>query len=325
MKLRAGRVWDLPRLRTLWRMGFPGGISDEYFFAHCFVPDHVESSLVLLEDGMIQSAVYFLPTFWYDQDDRYMPAPCLVGLSTAKDRQHRQYASWLVETACDFMVEKGAGGVWTLLPDDSLELFFAMQGFWTMPEREQFILERSALPEPSGEIHRVEPEDYEQMREVLLRGKNHVVSGELVASIQRDMAERSGGGPSGEIHRVEPEDYEQMREVLLRGKNHVVSGELVASIQRDMAERSGGGMFLMDVGGAPACAVVTRAGADTELQELLCPAEKRPAALALLAKELPAERYTMGTHSSPCGMLRLMNGFAKMEQPQGYLGCGPLL
>lgn len=278
LKLRAGRVWDLPRLRTLWRMGFPGGISDEYFFAHCFVPDHVESSLVLLEDGMIQSAVYFLPTFWYDQDDRYMPAPCLVGLSTAKDRQHRQYASWLVETACDFMVEKGAGGVWTLLPDDSLELFFAMQGFWTMPEREQFILERSALPEPSGEIHR-----------------------------------------------VEPEDYEQMREVLLRGKNHVVSGELVASIQRDMAERSGGGMFLMDVGGAPACAVVTRAGADTELQELLCPAEKRPAALALLAKELPAERYTMGTHSSPCGMLRLMNGFAKMEQPQGYLGCGPLL
>ncbi len=278
LKLRAGRVWDLPRLRTLWRMGFPGGISDEYFFAHCFVPDHVESSLVLLEDGMIQSAVYFLPTFWYDQDDRYMPVPCLVGLSTAKDRQHRQYASWLVETACDFMVEKGAGGVWTLLPDDSLELFFAMQGFWTMPEREQFTLERSALP-----------------------------------------------APSGEIHRVEPEDYEQMREVLLRGKNHVVSGELVASIQRDMAERGGGGMFLMDADGAPACAVVTRAGADAELQELLCPEEKRPAALALLAKELPAERYTMGTHSSPCGMLRLMNGFAKMEQPQGYLGCGPLL
>ena len=84
LKLRAARIWDLPRLRALWRMGFPGGISDEYFFAHCFVPDHVESSLVLLEDGMIQSAVYFLPTFWYDREDRYMPVPCLVGLSTAR-------------------------------------------------------------------------------------------------------------------------------------------------------------------------------------------------------------------------------------------------
>ena len=67
IKLRAGRVWDLPRLRTLWREGFPHSVSDEYFFEHCFAPDHVESSLVLLEDGMIQSAVYFLPTFWYDE------------------------------------------------------------------------------------------------------------------------------------------------------------------------------------------------------------------------------------------------------------------
>lgn len=278
LKLRAGRIWDLPRLRALWRMNFPDSVSDEYFFEHCFVPDHVESSLVLLEDNMIQSVVYFLPTFWYDESDSYMPVPCLVGLSTAKDRRHKQYASWLVETACDFMVEKGAGGVWTLLPDDELELFFTMQGFWTMPEREHFIQEHDTLPEPYGVIHR-----------------------------------------------GEPEDYEQVRELLLRGKNHVVYGDMVASIQRDMAERADGGMFLMDADGVLACAIATKAGNDVELQELLCPEEKREAALALLAKELPAARYTMGEHDSPCGMLRFMNKFAKMEHPQGYLGCGPML
>ena len=278
LKLRAGRVWDLPRLRALWRMNFPNSVSDDYFFDHCFVPDHVESSLVLLEDGLIESVVYFLPTFWYDESDKYMPTPCLVGLSTAKDRRHKQYASWLVETACDFMVEKGAGGVWTLLPDDELELFFTMQGFWTMPAREHFVIERGTLPEAFGEIHR-----------------------------------------------VEPEDYEKMREILLRGKNHVVSGDMVASIQRDMAERAGGGMFLMDADGVPVCAIAEKSGDDVELQELLCPAEKREAALALLAAELPAGRYTMGEHSNPCGMLRFMNKLAKMEHPKGYLGCGALL
>lgn len=279
LKLRAAREGDLPRLRALWRQNFPGGVSDTFFFDRCFAPDHVESSLVLLEDGMIQSAVYFLPTFWYDAaGDRYLPAPCLVGLSTAKERVHKQYASWLVETACDFLVEKGAGGVWTLLPDDALELFFSMQGFWTMPAREHFVIERSTLPEASGEIHR-----------------------------------------------VEPEDYEKMREILLRGKSHVVSGDMVASIQRDMAERAGGGMFLMDADGVPVCAIAEKAGDDVELQELLCPAEKREAALALLAAELPAGRYTMGEHSDPCGMLRFMNQLAKMEHPEGYLGCGALL
>ena len=195
IKLRAARVWDLPRLRALWHQAFPFGVSDEYFFEHCFVEDHVESSLVLLEDGMIQSAVYFLPTFWYDAAaDTFAPAPCLVGLSTEKQHRHMKYASWLVETACDFMVEKGAGAVWTMLPNDALEIFFSMQGFWTMGRDEGFVISRSLLPEPEGTITRVEPEDYEKMREVLLRGKSHIVTGELVTSLQRDMAERAGGG-----------------------------------------------------------------------------------------------------------------------------------
>ena len=279
LKLRAAREGDLPRLRALWRQNFPGGVSDTFFFDRCFAPDHVESSLVLLEDGMIQSAVYFLPTFWYDAaGDRYLPAPCLVGLSTAKERVHKQYASWLVETACDFLVEKGAGGVWTLLPDDALELFFSMQGFWTMPQPQPFVLETAQL-----------------------------------------------SAADGEAYRVEPEDYEQARERLLRGQSHVVSGALVSNLQRDLAERRGGGMFLLHSGACSGCAIAVREGEDVELLELLCPAEQRGVLLAALQKQLPAARYTMGVHASPCGMLRLMNSFAKMEHPEGYLGCGALL
>ena len=195
IKLRAGRVWDLPRLRTLWREGFPHSVSDEYFFEHCFAPDHVESSLVLLEDGMIQSAVYFLPTFWYDEKkDSYAPAPCLVGLTTDQHHRHQRYASWLVETACDFMVEKGAGAVWALLPNDELELFFSMQGFWTMEQKEHFNVAHQQLPHASGKIMRAEPEEYDQVRERLLAGSSHIVSGALVTAIQRDLAERAEGG-----------------------------------------------------------------------------------------------------------------------------------
>lgn len=195
IKLRAPKESDLPRLMELWQANFPSGAAADYFFETCFAPDHVETALVLLEDGVIQSAVYFLPTFRYDApSDSYAPAPCLVGLSTDAERRHRKYASWLVETACDFMVEKGAGAVWTALPDDTLELFFSMQGFWTVSGGDTFSVAAEDLPAPAGKLHRVEPEDYDRAREVLLKGKSHVVAGPLLSAVQRDMAERCGGG-----------------------------------------------------------------------------------------------------------------------------------
>ena len=132
ISLRAAKAEDLPRLRVLWRESF-GEEHEAWFFRQCFVPGHVESSLVFLEDGIVQSMVFLLPAFWYSgAQDRYAPAPCLVGLATDPVRRHQNYAGRLVETACDFLVEKGAGGVWTLLPDNTLELFFAKQGFWSV-------------------------------------------------------------------------------------------------------------------------------------------------------------------------------------------------
>ena len=153
IKLRAARETDLPRLKTLWRASFPDCAADTYFFEHCFVPGHVESSLVLLMDGKIQSMVFFLPTFWYDEAHGYGPAPCLVGLATDPDCRRRQYASWLVETACDFMVEKGAGGIWTMLPDDTLELFFfPCRAFGRCQELRRAPILRRSFPKEQGDF-----------------------------------------------------------------------------------------------------------------------------------------------------------------------------
>ena len=275
IKLRAARETDLPQLKALWQESFPDRAAGAYFFEHCFVPGHVESSLVLLIDGKIQSMVFFLPTFWYDEEHGYGPAPCLVGLATAADCRRRQYASWLVETACDFMVEKGAGGIWTMLPDDTLELFFSMQGFWTLPK---------------AVVHACAA------------------------------AELSEG--AGRLRRAEPEEYERQREKLLQGKNHIVAGNLVAALQQAMAERRGGGMFLMELHGAQVCAIAAKSGAEAQVLELLCPESLQREALALLAEELHAARCVV---QSGCGMLRLLNRFAQLKQPEGYLGCGALL
>ena len=75
ISLRAAKAEDLPRLRVLWRESF-GEEHEAWFFRQCFVPGHVESSLVLLEDGIVQSMVFLLPAFWYSgAQDRYAPAP----------------------------------------------------------------------------------------------------------------------------------------------------------------------------------------------------------------------------------------------------------
>lgn len=278
LKLRAARTGDRLRIEGLWRDAFPDGLRAEHFLEQYFVPDHVESSLVLLEDGVLESMVFFLPTFWYDgTTDDFAPAPCLMGLTTNRKRRGLGYAGWLVETACDFLVEKGAGAVWTVLPDDGLETFFAMQGFWTLPKTECFSVERASLPPVSGRICR-----------------------------------------------AEPEEYDQVREALLRGKSHVVAGEVFSAFQRDSAEHAGGGMFLAETGSGAGCVIAARQGDAVEIRELLCSAEARPAVLALLAEELPGARYTMEAQSRTCGMLRLMNRFARLEKPAGYLGCGPL-
>ena len=273
ISLRAAGVEDLPRLRELWRKSF-GEENEAWFFQHCFVPEHVESSLVLLEDGVVQSMVFLLPAFWYsDTQDRYAPAPCLVGLATDPACRHQNYAGWLVETACDFLVEKGAGGVWTLLQDNTLELFFSMQGFWTLGHAAEEPFLETDLPDCSG-ICRRSP----------------------------------------------PEAYERLREKLLQGRDHVVLGPALTALQRELAERSGGGLFQVALPlGGTACAIAAKAGGTAVIRELLGAEGQEREALALLTRALKANQCV---RCVPLGMLRLMNGFAKMERPEGYLGCG---
>ena len=193
IRLRAAREEDLPRLRALWRESFGSGQLFARLTETCFVPGQVQSSLVLLEDDVIRSMVFFLPTFWSDAQKGCAPAPCLVGLATDGARRHQKYASWLVETACDFMVEKGAGAVWTLLPDEGLELFFSMQGFWTLPRPKAGRWRAADLP-GGASVRRAAPAEYDRVRERLLHGVNHAVAGPLVTAWQRELAEQKGGG-----------------------------------------------------------------------------------------------------------------------------------
>ena len=174
-----------------------------------------------------------------------------------------------------FAVEKGAGGIWTMLPDDTLELFFSMQGFWTLPKAAARAYTAAELPKGTGRLRR-----------------------------------------------AEPEEYERQREKLLQGKNHIVAGNLVAALQQAMAARRGGGMFLMELHGAPVCAIAAKNDAVAQVWELLCPEQVRGEALALLAEELHAARCVV---QSGCGILRLLNRFAELKRPEGYLGCGALL
>ena len=198
-----------------------------------------------------------------------------MGLATDPVRRHQNYAGWLVETACDFLVEKGAGGVWTLLPDNTLELFFAKQGFWSVGCAAEKTFGAADLPESCG------------------------------------VCRRSSS-----------EAYERRREKFLQGRSHVVLGPALTALQQELAERSGGGLFQITLpGGETACAIAFKKGGTAVIRELLGAAGQEREAMALLARALETEQCV---YSTPLGMLRLMGCCAKMERPEGYLGCGLL-
>ena len=194
ISLRAAKAEDLPRLRVLWRESF-GEEHEAWFFRQCFVPGHVESSLVLLEDGIVQSMVFLLPAFWYSgAQDRYAPAPCLVGLATDPVRRHQNYAGWLVETACDFLVEKRGWRRLDAAAGQYAGAFFREAGVLVGGERRRKTFGAADLPESCGVCRRSSSEAYERRREKFLQGRSHVVLGPALTALQWELAERSGGG-----------------------------------------------------------------------------------------------------------------------------------
>ena len=126
----------------------------------------------------------------------------------------------------------------------------------------------------------------------------------------------------GVCRRSSSEAYERRREKFLQGRSHVVLGPALTALQRELAERSGGGLFQITLpGGETACAIAFKKGGTAVIRELLGAAGQEREAMALLARALETEQCV---YSTPLGMLRLMGCCAKMERPEGYLGCGLL-
>lgn len=197
IKLRAGKEKDLPRLYTLFQRAFPERGAADLFLQTCFVPGRVENNLVLLDDDGVESALLFLPTFYYDGDtDEYAPAPYLAFLATNEEKRRRGYAGWLVETACDFLREKGAGAVWTISPGIATmsDLFFVRRGFWRMDATRCDSVSADAFPVAHGTIRRAAAEEYDGVRERILRGRSHIVYGAETVSFLQHNIERHGGG-----------------------------------------------------------------------------------------------------------------------------------
>lgn len=191
VKLRPSERRDVPALKELWKLAF--GDEDSYidhFFDRYYMPRRM---LVLEQDGGVQAM-----NAWFDmplvsaQGEKY-PAAYLYAVATDPAQQGRGLAGALLSFADRWLKEQGFACVTTVPARPDLHVFFGKNGF-----EECFVLEQrehipQAVIEPAC-IEPVSPREYDQLRERVLAGTDHVAYAAAALEYQAGVCALSGGG-----------------------------------------------------------------------------------------------------------------------------------
>lgn len=222
-EVRASRPEDVARQRELWKsaqINSDGYI--EHFFTHYYRP---ELGYVMEEDGLVKAMLFLLPTVLRLPDGVQVKAPYIYALCTDPRERGNGLARKMIDRVADLQREEGAACLLLVPREASLFRYFENLGFQRVFSQRQVELSQSGLaPLPKGgSVDVIGVEEYNQLREGLLRGSCHVAYDDDVVAYQKSVARRAGG----DLYRVIVDGIQGVAEAERVDDHHAIVKELL--------------------------------------------------------------------------------------------------
>ena len=196
VEIRPALADELPELKGLFKRCF--GDSDE--FVNGYYQDYCtpEQTLVVMEDGELNSMLAILDATFTLPDGESFPVGYVYGLATNPHIQGKGYARQLLAFADEHMKKQGKKCM-TLVPaSPSLHRYFESLGLIDCFSTRKVEIMFSALEgqAPTGEdckFTKISPTEYNKIRNQQLAGTLHIQYDETLARLQLFCGEMSGG------------------------------------------------------------------------------------------------------------------------------------
>ena len=193
IEIRPGRPGEETREKQLWQLAF--GDEDSYidYFYQC---RSVEDTLVLLEDGVLQSMLALFPVEVVLPEGERLKSAYIYALATHPDARKKGFGRFLLNYTDFYLKEKGLDCVTIVPAEASLHRFFATAGFAECfaTRKGELLAHMVAKPGTGDRISAAEPEEYRTLREGLLSGGLYTAYGADLLAYQEGLSRMGGGG-----------------------------------------------------------------------------------------------------------------------------------
>lgn len=199
IEIRPSTDKELEAQKALWHTCFGDDLAFiELFYKYC---TSREDMLILLEDGVLRSMAALLPTKLHFPDGEIGRAGYVYALCTDPAARSQGFIRALLGEADGYLKKRSYDCV-TLVPAEaSLHRFFSSLGYEECFSNRLAEMPAAMLPAPEcdGKVTPVEPEEYGQIRENLLKGQFHISYDTSLLAFQQAGSRMLGG----DLYRIE--------------------------------------------------------------------------------------------------------------------------
>lgn len=223
VEIRTSRLEEIAAQKALWHSAFGDDASYiDWFYQCCGQP---ENQLLLLEDGKLASMLALLPQTLMLPGGETASAYYIYALATDPAVRSRGYGRQLLHYVDSHARSRGADCVTVVPAEPSLHKFFGTVDFVPCFSTRKLELLRSMVGAPSEDTsaQRVEPEEYNRLRNAQLAGMPCVQYDVELIRYQQGISRLCGGG----LYRVQVDGEEGCAAVEYVDESSVLFKELL--------------------------------------------------------------------------------------------------
>lgn len=198
-KVRLARIGEIVRQKEIWKLCF--GDPDNYidfYYANRYKEDE---TLLLLAEGEITAMLTMIPVKTVDTNDQSFNTAMLYAIATHPEDQNRGFASQLMESSNPYLRANNSDLSILVPAGKRLFDFYRKQGYQEAFYIREALLTRDMIDRlDSSEISRfyqvaissITPEEYNQRRDLLLKGRLHIAYADRDIFYQKKLSQLSG-------------------------------------------------------------------------------------------------------------------------------------